>query len=150
MFGSRFSFPSHDSPFTGRPVGESLAISCETNVQNVSSSLWVKKDYSPTQQIVPNGGSITRRKNTYIFHGVTLDDAGLFICKATSPRSKEITRLLVFEGEERNRECIYRYEGRGQSLLSCKSANNKVGSKDNRIQSICFSYRVSGSSLSIL
>ena len=95
-------------------MGQSVTISCETNVQNVSSTLWVKKENGPAQQIVPNGKSITRRQNTYVFQSVTLDNAGLYICKATFPGTekrieKEVTRLLVFQGENQNCVCVFKY-----------------------------------------
>ena len=99
-------------PITFLTVGDSVTISCETNVQSASSSLWRKIENNPAQQIVPNGGSIIRRNNTYMFKSVTLDDAGVYVCEATSSVikktiEKEIITLLVFPGEQRNRVCLW-------------------------------------------
>ena len=88
-------------------VGDPLTINCRTNDQTASSSrLWKKKDdANPVEEILPNNKSVTRRKNRFYFKSVSLDDAGLYICKATLPSTnktikEEITSLLVFTGDE--------------------------------------------------
>ena len=88
-------------------VGDPLTINCRTNEQTASSSrLWKKKDdTNPAEEILPNNRSVTRRKNRFYFKSVSLDDAGLYICKATLPSinktiKEEITSLLVFTGDE--------------------------------------------------
>ena len=88
-------------------AGYPVTINCKTNDQTASPSrLWKKKDdKNPAEEILPNGRSITRRKNRFYFKSVSVDDAGLYICNATLPSinktiKEEITSLLVFKGDK--------------------------------------------------
>jgi len=104
IFISEFHFLAKKRPFQRLFVGNSTTINCKTNDQTASpSSLWVRKDSNPAQEIIPNGGTITRRDNTFYFSSLALDNAGLYKCKATLPImnktiEKEVTSLLVFTG----------------------------------------------------
>ena len=108
QFISEFDFLAKKRQYQRLFVGDSVTINCKTNDPTASTSkLWKRKDdANPAEEIVPNGGSITRRRNRFYFNRVTLDDAGLYMCKATLPSinktiKEEITSLLVFTGEER-------------------------------------------------
>ena len=85
-------------------MGERVTINCKTNEETATSTLWVRKNTNPAQQILPNGGTIMQKGNRFIFNSLTQADAGLYICKATSTRIKktieeEITSLLIFTGK---------------------------------------------------
>ena len=81
-----------------------MTINCKTNDQKaLPSSLWVRKDTNPAQEIIPNGGTITRKGNRFYFSNLALDNAGLYKCEATlailnKTIEKEVTSLLVFTG----------------------------------------------------
>lgn len=96
-------------------MGENVTINCKTSDNRAASTLWVRKDINPARQIVPNGRTITQRGNRFYFNRLTLNDAGLYMCKATSSRIKktieeEITSLLVFAGNLvlcKGQDCVY-------------------------------------------
>ena len=104
IFISEFRFLAKKRPYQRLLVGDSVTINCKTNDQKaLPSSLWVRKDTNPAQEIIPNGGTITRRGNRFYFSNLALDNAGLYKCEATlaiinKTIEKEVTSLLVFTG----------------------------------------------------
>ena len=81
-----------------------MTINCKTNAQKATSTLWVRKDIRPSKQVMPNGSTITRKGNSFLLSSLTQDDAGSYVCKATSSLlektiEEEITTLLIFTGK---------------------------------------------------
>ena len=81
-----------------------MTINCKTNAQKATSTLWVRKDIRPSKQVLPNGSTITRNGNRFLLSSLTQDDAGSYVCKATSSLlektiEEEITTLLIFTGK---------------------------------------------------
>lgn len=84
-------------------LGGNVTINCRTSEERVSSTLWVRKGINPAQMVIPNGKTIVQRRNRFYFSHISLDDAGIYICKATFSRiqktiEEKITSLLVFTG----------------------------------------------------
>lgn len=84
-------------------VGGNVTINCKTNEERVSSTLWVRKNLNPAQMVIPNDSTIVQRGNIFYFSHITVDDAGVYVCKASFSRiqktiEEEITSLLVFTG----------------------------------------------------
>ena len=80
-----------------------MTINCKTNVQKATSTLWVRKGRRPSKQVMPNGSTITRKGNRFHLSSLTQDDAGFYVCKATSSLLKktieeEITAHSIFTG----------------------------------------------------
>ena len=81
-----------------------MTINCKTNAQKATSTLWVRKDIRPSKQVMPNGSTITRKGNRFLLSSLAQDDAGSYVCKATSSLlektiEEEITTLLIFTGK---------------------------------------------------
>ena len=84
-------------------VGGNVTINCRTSEERVSSTLLVRKGINPAQMVISNGKTIVQRRNRFYFSHISLDDAGIYICKATFSRiqktiEQEITSLLIFTG----------------------------------------------------
>ncbi|PFX33391.1 Fibroblast growth factor receptor 2 [Stylophora pistillata] len=133
-----FNFVAKKRQYQRLIAGDPVTINCKTNDQTASPSrLWKKKDdKNPAEEILPNGRSITRRKNRFYFKSVSVDDAGLYICNATLPSinktiKEEITSLLVFKGDQRSPlPQVYPFTSsvlRGQNFnFSCQVPGNGV------------------------
>lgn len=133
-----FNFMAKKRQYQRLIAGDPVTINCKTNDQTASPSrLWKKKDdKNPAEEILPNGRSITRRKNRFYFKSVSVDDAGLYICNATLPSinktiKEEITSLLVFKGDQRSPlPQVYPFTSsvlRGQNFnFSCQVPGNGV------------------------
>ena len=81
-----------------------MTINCKTNAQKATSTLWVRKDIRPSKQVMSNSSTITRKGNSFLLSSLTQDDAGSYVCKATSSLlektiEEEITTLLIFTGK---------------------------------------------------
>ena len=99
-----FHFLAKNKKYQRLFVGDKVTINCKTNVQKATSTLWVRKDVSPAKQVIPNGSTITSKGSRFLLSSLTQDDAGSYVCKATSSLlnktiEEEITTLLIFTGE---------------------------------------------------
>ena len=73
-----------------------MTLDCSVSIPNVMATLWIQKMHTPLYQVKPDGKKVTQTAQNFTVGELTLNDAGLYKCIATSSVGRSIEKSIRF------------------------------------------------------
>lgn len=91
-----FDFVKKTPLFIVKIVGDIMTLDCSVSIPNVVVTLWLQKIHTPLHQLLPDAKKVTQTGQNFTISQLTLNDAGLYKCIATSNVGRTIEKSIRF------------------------------------------------------